>query len=125
MRAVVIRSRLKALRGGPPDLVLAHSPPFECHDASDTCHRGFRSFRGLIDAWQPAVFIHGHMHNYERSERETMIGRTRVIHVFPYTVVQVPLTSRDALAGHEVLPASGRNTAGTTTQLALETTNLQ
>lgn len=98
MRRHVLRSRLKALRSGTPDIVVAHAPPFEIHDGADLCHRGFRSFRSLMHAWHPKLFVHGHTHNYDRKARETVIDGTRVVNVFPYAVLQVRVTPGYALA---------------------------
>jgi Icc-related predicted phosphoesterase len=63
------------------DMVVAHAPPRFIHDAEDPCHRGFRSFRWLIDHYQPRYFLHGHLHaNFsDPSERISTAGRTRVI----------------------------------------------
>ena len=97
MRRIVRRTRLSGFRSGPPDVVLTHAPPAGCHDGKDVCHRGFKAFCGAIDAWHPSLVLHGHMHRYERCERDTTIGRTRVVHVFPYAVLQVPLTASGSL----------------------------
>jgi uncharacterized protein len=101
MRRIVRRSRIRTFRSDPPDIVLTHAPPRGCHDGRDACHRGFESFREAIEVWRPKFLLHGHMHAYERGERDTTIGATRVVHVFPYTVLQVPLRAR------QVLPQSG------------------
>jgi Icc-related predicted phosphoesterase len=91
MRWSVMRTRFRALWGGPVDIVVSHAPPFGVHDAPDVCHRGFHALRSLIDTWHPSLLLHGHMHNYERAERDTLVGRTRVVQVFPFAVLQVPL----------------------------------
>lgn len=63
------------------DMVVAHAPPRFIHDAEDPCHRGFKSFRWLIERYQPRYFLHGHLHeNFSHpSERIARIGRTEVI----------------------------------------------
>ena len=76
---------------GGIDLVIAHAPPRHIHDAEDRCHRGFKSFRWLIDRYSPRYFIHGHIHaNFEKpSRRVTMVGRTQVINTYGYHVLQI------------------------------------
>lgn len=93
MRRKVWRSRARALLTGAPDIVLTHAPPYGCHDASDPCHQGFHAFRTAIDAWQPAFWIHGHMHAYEGAQPPATIGTTSVINAYPYTVFQVPVAA--------------------------------
>jgi Icc-related predicted phosphoesterase len=66
------------------DIVVAHAPPRHIHDAEDLCHRGFKTFRRLIDRHRPAYFLHGHIHAdfNESMERITLIDRTRVINCY-------------------------------------------
>ncbi len=72
-------------RGGI-DIVIAHAPPRHIHDAEDRCHRGFKSFRWLIEKYSPTYFIHGHIHaNFaDASQRTTLYHRTRVINTYGY-----------------------------------------
>lgn len=44
------------------DIVLAHSAPCGVGDANDLAHRGFESFRELIDTYHPKLVLHGHLH---------------------------------------------------------------
>ncbi len=71
---------------GGVDIVITHAPPRHIHDAEDRCHRGFKSFRWLIDKYSPHYFIHGHIHaNFnEPSDRVTIVNRTRVINTYGY-----------------------------------------
>lgn len=89
MRRTVRRTRLRALRSGPPNIILAHAPPAGCHDAADLCHRGFACFRTAIDIWQPAIFVHGHVHAYNRGPKVSKIGETTVINAYPYHLFQL------------------------------------
>lgn len=76
---------------GGIDVVITHAPPRHIHDAEDRCHRGFKSFRWLIDKFAPRYFIHGHIHaNFaDSAQRVTRIGRTRVINTYGYHVLQI------------------------------------
>ena len=71
---------------GGVDIVITHAPPRHIHDAEDRCHRGFKSFRWLLDKYSPSYFIHGHIHaNFsEPSQRVTIVNRTSVINTYGY-----------------------------------------
>jgi Icc-related predicted phosphoesterase len=93
MARIVARTRLKSLREGAPDIILTHAPPFGVHDGEDLCHRGFKAFRTAIDAWKPQLFLHGHMHAYDRRQGEQTIGETRVINPYPFKLIELPETA--------------------------------
>ena len=78
-------------RGGGVDLVITHAPPRHVHDAEDPCHRGFRSFRWLIDHYRPMYFIHGHIHvNFnDPTERVTIINKTKVVNTYGYYLFEI------------------------------------
>ena len=58
-----IRRLRRELRGtGGFDLLLTHSPIRGFGDQEDLAHRGFECFGPLLDAWHPAVMVHGHVH---------------------------------------------------------------
>ncbi len=78
------------LFGGKIDMVVTHAPPRWIGDKEDPCHRGFRCFRKLIDRYQPAYFLHGHIHKLfeDDEERISMVGKTRVINCYGYYVFE-------------------------------------
>lgn len=90
MRRILVRTRLKTLRSGSPDIILTHAPPFGCHDGEDACHRGFQAYQAGIRAWKPQLFLHGHMHAYDRRQDEATIGETRVINPYPFNLIELP-----------------------------------
>jgi hypothetical protein len=47
-------------RGRGPMVVVTHAPPRDLNDADDLAHRGFTSFRWLIDRLAPPLWLHGH-----------------------------------------------------------------
>jgi 3',5'-cyclic AMP phosphodiesterase CpdA len=54
---------LAALPGAalrPPLLVVTHAAPRGFNDATDQAHRGFTSFRWLLDRLDPPLWLHGH-----------------------------------------------------------------
>jgi Icc-related predicted phosphoesterase len=90
MQRKIRRLRPRIWWKGGVDIVITHAPPRHIHDAEDRCHRGFKSFRRLLD-------IHGHIHtNFtEPSQRVTIVNRTNVINTYGYYVFDFDDT-RDA-----------------------------
>jgi uncharacterized protein len=83
---------LKQIRYGQKlDILITHSPPFGIHDEDSTAHRGLKALNFLIRVVQPRYLLHGHTHFY-RSNLEsavTKIGRTTVMNIFPYKVIEI------------------------------------
>ena len=73
------------------DIVITHAPPRHIHDAEDRCHKGFKSFRWLIDKYSPRYFIHGHIHqNFtESSQRITKTNRTTVVNTYGHFILDI------------------------------------
>jgi Icc-related predicted phosphoesterase len=91
-----MRWRIQQLRPriwwkGGVDIIMTHAPPRHIHDAEDRCHRGFKSFRWLIDKYSPQYFIHGHIHAHftDPSQRITTVSHTKVINTYGYHVFDV------------------------------------
>ena len=80
------RLRPRIWRMGGVDIIITHAPPRHIHDAEDRCHRGFKSFRWLLDKYSPLYFIHGHIHaNFtDPSQRMTRVNQTQVINTYGY-----------------------------------------
>lgn len=73
------------------DVFIAHAPPWQVHDEDDLPHRGVKAFRWLIKVFQPAYFLHGHIHVYRRETvTRTLVGNTTVQNVYGYKVLTVP-----------------------------------
>ena len=91
MRKKIRRVRTKIWRLKGLDIIITHAPPRHIHDAEDQCHRGFESFRDLIDRYSPRYFIHGHMHfNYtEDARRITLVNSTKVINSYGYYIFEI------------------------------------
>jgi Icc-related predicted phosphoesterase len=107
MRRIVTRTRVKSIRAGAPHIILTHAPPFGCHDGRDSCHQGFAVFRTAIEAWKPKLFLHGHMHAYDRKQGEAIIGETRVINPYPFKLIELPERAPVAEAAVERAHAPG------------------
>ena len=59
-RISALRRRLRATGGF--DILLTHAPLRGLGDEDHPSHRGFECFGPLLDAWHPAVMVHGHVH---------------------------------------------------------------
>ena len=56
---------LQAHKVGGIDILLTHAPASGLNDGTDRAHKGFVCFNELLDEYQPAWFVHGHVHlNY-------------------------------------------------------------
>jgi len=91
MKRIIWGLRPKLWIGKGLDIILTHAPPRHIHDEEDQCHRGFRSFRWLVDKYSPRYFIHGHTHALftDPSERITTLNRTKVINSYGYFIFDI------------------------------------
>lgn len=66
------------------DILLTHAPACQLNDGDDLPHRGFQVFCTLLDKYQPAFFVHGHVHlNYGRNiPRLSDYNGTKVVNAF-------------------------------------------
>ena len=73
------------------DIIVTHAPPRHIHDAEDRCHRGFESFRWLIEKYSPRYFIHGHTHASfsHASQRITIVNKTKVVNSYGYHLFEI------------------------------------
>jgi len=72
------------------DVLIAHSPPLGIHDMPTAAHTGFGAFVSLMRAFKPRYLLHGHRHkNYAAGPTETLVGRTLVLNVHPYRVIEI------------------------------------
>ena len=77
------RLRRDLKKTGGVDIVIAHTAPKGIGDLEDPAHRGFQAFVDLIDEYQPALFLHGHIHQRHEHDlqREYRRLNTRIINV--------------------------------------------
>ena len=97
MRSIIRRLRPTLWWRGGVDVVITHAPPRFIHDAEDPCHKGFRSFRQLIEKYQPTYLIHGHIHREfsDPADRITTLGRTQVVNTYGYCLLEIENHSAD------------------------------
>lgn len=81
-------------------IFVSHAAPRGVGDADDICHKGFDTFSGLIRRHDPTLWLHGHVHLYDRVGRasseqrsgggdELEISSTRVVNAYGYRVITV------------------------------------
>ncbi len=87
--------RLKPMiwKAGGVDILVTHAPARHINDGESLSHRGFQTFRRILDRYHPAYFVHGHIHrNYGiRIPRISQAGTTAVINACGYCVFMVPV----------------------------------
>jgi len=78
------------------DIFVTHAPPWKIHDLDDLPHQGIKAFRWLIQVFQPAYHLHGHIHVYRHDTiTQTPVGRCQVINTYGYRQIEFdPPTSR-------------------------------
>ncbi|MBT8216978.1 MAG: metallophosphoesterase [Acidimicrobiia bacterium] len=87
-RARNIKWRARLARK-PVDIFIAHSPPAGLGDEDDGPHRGFESFIPLVEALQPKLMLHGHIHPHGFEKPDRQLGSTRIVNVIPHQVLEV------------------------------------
>ncbi len=82
----------RARHGRYLDVFITHAPAAGIHDGTDLTHRGINAFRWFINVFQPAYYIHGHIHIYRPDTvTETQVGQTRVINTYGYRECELKL----------------------------------
>jgi predicted phosphodiesterase len=71
------------------DIFIAHSPARGIHEGEDPAHRGYASFRWLLDWAKPRWMLHGHT-QFARPPRslQTRVGATEVFFIPPYRILE-------------------------------------
>ena len=92
MRRRIAKLRWKLWRSGGVDIVVTHTPPEGVGDMDDPAHRGFAALRALLDKYQPAYLVHGHVHlRYGLDQtRVRQHGQTSVINCSERYVLEIP-----------------------------------
>jgi Icc-related predicted phosphoesterase len=100
LRVLLLLPRLllrERYSGRPLDIMIAHAAAHDILDGPGM-HRGFKSFRWLIERIQPRYFIHGHVHpsyGYNR-KTEAVLGRTQIINTVGYRLLDVDVSPGQA-----------------------------
>ena len=82
-----------------PLIVLSHVPPLGVGDVStDPYHRGFRSYRWLLDRVEPVLWLHGHTPLAATREWKTQVGSTTIVNVTGAVIIDLLPPTRRAAA---------------------------
>lgn len=92
MKKRVRKLRFKLRKHKGFDILVAHAPAYQVNDLDDLPHRGFAVFRTLMEKFEPAYFLHGHVHaNYGHNfKRKDIFCKTTVINAYDFYVVEYP-----------------------------------
>jgi Icc-related predicted phosphoesterase len=88
LRAAALGARMLF---SPPDIFVAHAPPFGVHNGPDHAHTGFKALNWVMETFRPKLLLHGHQHrNYDPTQQgETQYGETLVVNVHPYRILEL------------------------------------
>ncbi len=66
------------------DVMVTHAPPRDIHDRSDRAHRGFQSYRLLLNLYHPRYLLHGHVDTWDnRKPTVTEYNGSTIININP------------------------------------------
>lgn len=73
------------------DILLTHAPAAGINDLDDLPHKGFACFNKLLEKYEPAYFLHGHVHqSYGSFTRSQTVGKTTVVNAFEKYIIEYP-----------------------------------
>jgi uncharacterized protein len=86
-----IRLWEKLLRKPPkPLIVLSHAPVAGIHDQDKSEHQGFECFKNFIQATQPTLWLHGHVHLHNCNEiQKTQYLNTLIANVYQFKYIVI------------------------------------
>ena len=92
MRRRIHRQFLALHRSRGIDILLTHAPLRGYGDGDNLPHRGFEAFFPLLDRYQPAYMVHGHIHQRytSRMERVLQYHNTTIINACGYYILDIP-----------------------------------
>ena len=92
MKRRIFRMGPKLRRRGGIDILLTHAPLHGHNDLEDLPHRGFACFERILERYEPAFFVHGHVHlNYgTKIPRRSSRGKTEILNAYEYCVFEIP-----------------------------------
>ena len=91
MRRRIRRLMPQIRRHGGIDILVTHAPARHLNDFDTLPHRGFECFLSLLDRYEPAYFIHGHVHlNYGyKIPQRSAYGNTEVINAWDHCIIEI------------------------------------
>ena len=91
MERNIRRARRSIRKAGGFDVLVTHAAAAGYGDAEDHAHRGFECYKELMDRYQPAYHVHGHVHrSYGWNIPRTLhYGSTTVINAFERYILEI------------------------------------
>ncbi|MFV0458678.1 MAG: metallophosphoesterase [Actinomycetales bacterium] len=80
--------RLDRKTPAPVDLLLTHAPPRGVGDDDDRPHVGIDALHTVLDAVQPTLHLHGHIHPHGRSMPDRQVGTTTIRNIIPFRIIE-------------------------------------
>lgn len=72
------------------DVLVTHTPATGLGDGKDTFHKGFNSYRTLLDVFKPSYHFHGHQHlNYGGGTRLIQYQNTVIYNGYGYSLLDL------------------------------------
>ncbi len=83
----------KLRKSGGFDILMTHAPARGINDFDSLSHRGFETFRQMLEMYRPQYFVHGHIHkNYGiRIPQKTRWNGTTVINAYGHCVFEIEI----------------------------------
>lgn len=91
MRRRILSLQLQLLKHRGFDILLTHAPARNINDIDSLPHRGFECFVTLLEKYQPACFVHGHIHrNYGMNiPQRSVWGATDIINAYDHCEFEI------------------------------------
>lgn len=92
MHRRIRKLRYALWRSGGVDIVVTHAPPRGLGDDNDPAHWGFEALVELLDKYQPAYLLHGHVHSNYSMNRSRIHprGSSTIINTFERYTLELP-----------------------------------
>ena len=91
MAARIRRRRRQIAKAGGLDVLVTHAPALGHGDLDSLPHRGFACFNDLMETYEPAYLIHGHVHrNYGAFiTARIACGKTTIVNAWQSQIIEI------------------------------------
>ena len=91
MASRIRRRRRQIAKAGGLDVLVTHAPALGHGDLESLAHRGFACFNDLLETYEPAYLIHGHVHrNYGPFiPAVQQFGETTIVNAWQAQVIEI------------------------------------
>ncbi len=73
------------------DILITHSPAYGIQDEEEQAHQGLKAINWVLAWGRPRYHFHGHTHFFRNNLQPSVeqVGRTTVMNVFPYKLIEI------------------------------------